>query len=49
MLIPKTRVFNGKRVKVWVGNPKVSRQAAFKRLQCLLAKVVDEKDRKASA
>jgi hypothetical protein len=49
MLIQKTRVFNGKRVKVWVGNPKVSSDAAKKRLDTILTKIAGRKARKASA
>jgi hypothetical protein len=49
MLIPKTRVYNGKRVKVWVGNPSISQEKAFKRLKTLLKEVVENKAKKDSA
>ena len=49
MLIPKTRVYNGKKVKVWVPNPAVSREKAYKTLRKLLADAVKNKSKKASA
>jgi hypothetical protein len=49
MLIPKTRVFNGKKVKVLVGNPAISQEKAFKRLKTLLKEIVENKAKKASA
>ena len=49
MLIHKTRVYNGKKVKAWVGNPKISQEKAFKQLQKLLKEIVENKAKKASA
>ena len=49
MLIPKTRDFNGKKVKVWVGNQNIPQEKAFKQLKKLLKEVVENKAKKASA
>jgi hypothetical protein len=49
MLIPETRVFKGKKVKVWVGNPDIPQEKALKQLKKLLKEVVESKAKKASA